>query len=78
MVDGEAEVLLAGHQEVAHVAECLKADDVRTEQPVHDGVADVPRQDRPVLRRRPGDVHEVLNAHVGASLANQPGNEYNW
>ena len=73
MVDGESEVLLARHQEVAHVAQRLKADDVGAEQAVHDRIADVPRQHRPVLRRRPRDVHEVLDAHVGPALANQPG-----
>ena len=71
-IDSEPEVLLARHEEVAHVARRLESDDVGAEQPAHDRIADVLRQHRPVLRRRPRNVHEVLDAHIVAPLADHP------
>ena len=73
MVDGQAEVLLAGHQEVAHVAQGLEPDDVGAEQALHDGVADMPREHGPVLGRRPRDVDEVLDAQSGRRSRISPG-----
>jgi len=48
-VDAEAEVLLAGEQEVADVTARLEADDVVAQQTVDDLVADRLGQDLPVL-----------------------------
>ena len=65
VIDCEACVLVAGHQEVAHVEARLKADDVAAQQPLEDRVAHVARQHLPVLRRRPWDVHEMRDDRAG-------------
>ena len=71
LVDREAQVLLTRHQEVAHVEARLKADDVAPEQADDDRIAHLARQHLPVLRRRPGDVHEVLDYRAVQLLADQ-------
>ncbi len=71
VVDGEAHVLLAGQQEVAHVTTRLEADDVVAEDALHDAVAHALGQDLPVLRRGPGDVHELLDARAEQFCADE-------
>ena len=71
-VDAEAQVLLAGEQEVADVTARLEADDVVAQQTVDDLVADRLGQDLPVLGGWPGDVDEVLEPHLGHALAHHP------
>ena len=71
VVDGEAEVLIAGHQEVADVEARLKPDDVAPEQPFEDRVAHGAWKHLPVLGGRPRDVHEMRDHRTRELAANQ-------
>ena len=75
LVHRKAGVLLAGHQEVADVEAGLEADDIAAEQAEKDRVAHLARQHFPVLRRWPGDMHEVLDDRAVQLLADQFGHE---
>ena len=71
VVDGEAEVLIARHQEVADVEARLKPDDVAPEQPFEDRVTHRARKHFPVLGGRPRDVHEMRDHRTRELTANQ-------
>jgi len=71
LVDCQSCVLLARHQEVAHVEARLEADDVAPEQAIEDCIPHLTWQHLPVLRRRPRDVDEVLDDRPVQLLANE-------
>ena len=71
LVYRQAKVLFACHQEVAHVETCLESDDVAAEQTLDDRVTHLTRKHLPILRRRPGDVDEVLDDRAAELFADE-------
>ena len=71
LVHRQPRVLLARHQEVAHVEARLEPDDVAAKQAEQDGVAHLAWQDFPVLRCRPRYVDEVLDDRPMQLLAHE-------
>src|SRR5579864_5921506 len=70
VVDAEAQQFLTAGEEVAHISIGLETDDIVCKQAIEDRVPYSLWQDCPVLRSRPGNVHEVLESHVWNSVAN--------
>ena len=73
VVDPQVEQVLAAQQEVARVAAGVEGDHVVGQQPAQDALADVRRQDAPVVGLAPRDVDEVVQEGVRVGRADRLG-----